>query len=350
MPISRPGLKVSTSFLSALQAWPAKTVLSFCWLGSSTCPFLPVADDRSKAGPVISKPVSSEPSKSASPSPPPPLIAEAGSVLPAAVTLVHAESPVAVDTTEEPPPEDPADILEPISATTTVPGGPVLPQEAPVLDPDSEKEAAASPVLEPPPQPVLTQMPMDEEVLPVEPVTTQAEAPQPEELSLTLPGVSPTPSPSLEEASKETVESNGVLEEEMADPVPEVQPCQTEPAMESPIAQPEELAKEQPFGSGAPGKQEAEELEEEPESDISPISEPEEVKVEVVAVAAEAPVATLPAEEEEPEQEEEDSSQEPVEKPEQSVQLPAEPLESTEVTTQGECRPGGTGLGQKLPV
>ncbi|KAJ6653850.1 hypothetical protein lerEdw1_008647 [Lerista edwardsae] len=289
-------------------------------------------DDRPKAGPVISKPVSSEPSKSASPSPPPPLIAEAESGLPATVTLVHAESPIAVDTTEEPP-EDPADILEPISATTTVPGGPVLPQEAPVLDPESEKEAVASPILEPPPQPVLTQMPMDEEVLPVEPVTTQAEAPQLEELPLTLPGASPTPSPSLEEVSKETVESNGVLEEETAEPVPEVQPCQTEPALESPIAQPEELAVS--FGSEVLGKQEAEEPEEEPESDVSPISEPEEVKAEVVApVAAAAPVATPPAEEEEEPEPEEEDSQEPVEKEEQSVQPPAEPLESTEVTTQ----------------
>ncbi|XP_066476040.1 eukaryotic translation initiation factor 4 gamma 1 isoform X3 [Tiliqua scincoides] len=289
-------------------------------------------DDRSKAGPVISKPVSLEPSKSASPSPPPPLIAEAESVLPAAVTLVHRESPIAVDTTEEPePPEEPADILEPISATTTVPGGPVLPQEAPVLEAESEKEAAASPVLEPSPQPVLTEMPMEEEVLPVEPVTTQEEAPPSEELPVTLPGVSPTPPPSLEEVSKGSVESNGVLEEEAPEPVPEVHPCQAEPAVESPIAQPEELSAV-PFELGVVGKQEAEEQEEEPESDISPISEPEEIKAEVVA-AVEAPVATPPAEEEEPEQEEEDS-EEPVEKQEQSVQPPAEPLESVEVTTQ----------------
>lgn len=287
-------------------------------------------DDRPKAGPVISKPVSLEPSKSASPSPPPPLIAEAESVLPAAVTLVHTESPIAVDTTEEPP-EEPADIPEPISATTTVPGGPVLSQEAPVLDAETQKEAAASPILEPPSQPVLTEMPMEEEVLPAEPVTTQEEAPPSEELPVTLPDVSPTPPPLPEEVSKEAVESNGVLEEETPEPVPESQPCQTELAIESPIAQPEELATV-PIGVGIVGKQEVEEPEEEPESDVSPISEPEEVKAEVEEVAA-APVSTTPAEEEEPEQEEEEYD-EPVEKQEQSVQPPAEPLESVEVTTQ----------------
>ncbi|XP_053162664.1 eukaryotic translation initiation factor 4 gamma 1 isoform X12 [Hemicordylus capensis] len=286
-------------------------------------------DDRSKASPVISKPVSLEPSKSASPSPPPPLIAEAETALPADVTLVHAESPLPADTTEEPT-EEPAGILEPICATTTVPGGPVLPQEAPVLDTEPQEEAAASPILEPPPQPVPTEMLTEEEAIPVEPVTIQEEAPQPEELPVPLPAAPATTPLLLEEVPAGLVESNGVLEEETPEPVPEAPVCQPELAVESPIAQPEELAP--PFGLEVLGKQEAEEPEEQPESDISPISEPEEVKAEEVV----APPATPPAEMEEPEQEEEEEEEceEAVEMQEQSVQPEAAPLESTEVATQ----------------
>ncbi|XP_025025330.1 eukaryotic translation initiation factor 4 gamma 1 isoform X6 [Python bivittatus] len=278
-------------------------------------------DERSKASPVVSKPISLETSKSASPSPPPPLT-EVEPVQPATVTLVRPESPVAVDTREELL-EVPEVILEPISTTTTVPGGLVPPLESLVLDTEPREEVAASLVSELPSQP--PEMPVDEEVVAEETVVIQQEASQPEEPPLTLPGA-PVPSPSLEEVPEGVIESNGVLEEEPVEAMPEVPPCEPESAMESPIAQPEEQAI--PYGLGTPGKQEAEEPEEQPESDVSPISEPEEVKPEEVVV----PVAT-PAVEEEAEPEEEEV-EEAAKVPEQSAQPVAAPLETTEVTTQ----------------
>uniref|UniRef100_A0ABM5G412 Eukaryotic translation initiation factor 4 gamma 1 isoform X3 n=1 Tax=Pogona vitticeps TaxID=103695 RepID=A0ABM5G412_9SAUR len=290
-------------------------------------------DDRPKPGPGAGKPVSSETSKSASPSPPPPLIAEAEPALPAAVPLVRAESPITVDTTEEPP-EAPADILEPVSATTTVPGGPLLPPEAPVLDTDTREEVAASPILEVPSQPE-TAMEEEEEEVPVEKMTTPLEASPPEEeeeeeeeeLPVAPPAAPPTPPP-LEETSKTVVvESNGVPEEDMPETTPETSPpCPLDSAVESPIVQPEELAApDEPEG-------EVEEPKEQPESDVSPISEPEEVKAEESAAP---PVPAPPAEEEEeePDQEEEEE-EEPVEVPEQSAQPAAAPMETVEMTTQ----------------
>ncbi|XP_026574665.1 eukaryotic translation initiation factor 4 gamma 1 isoform X5 [Pseudonaja textilis] len=282
-------------------------------------------DDRSKTGPVVSKPVSLETSKSASPSPPPPLT-EVEPVQPATVTLVRPESPVAVDTREELL-EVPEDILEPVSTTTTVPGGLVPPPESFVLDTEPQEEVAASPVLEIPSQPP-PETQVEEEVVAEETVVTQQEAFQPEEPPLALPCAPPDPSPPLEEVAAEAgeaIESNGVLEEEPLEAMPEVPPCEPEPAIESPIAQPEEQAI--PAGLETPEKQEAEEPEEEPESDISPISEPEEVKPEEVII----PVAA-PAVEEETEPEEE--VEEAVEVPEQSAEPVVAPLEITE-TTEG---------------
>ncbi|XP_044290315.1 eukaryotic translation initiation factor 4 gamma 1 isoform X2 [Varanus komodoensis] len=291
-------------------------------------------DDRPKAGPVLTNPVSLETSKSASPSPPPPLIPEAEPVLPAAVALAHPESPEEVDTTEELP-EVPTDILEPTSTTTTVPGGPMLPQEAPVVDTESREEAAASPILELPSQP---EMPTEEEEVPAEPVTALQETPPPEELPVLLLGAPPTPPPSLEEAAEVPVESNGVLEEDaVLEPVPEAHPPEAALAMESPIAQPEELA--MPYQLGALGKQEPEEPEEEPPvSDVSPISEPEEVKAEEVV----APLAATPAEAEEPEQqeeeeeaEEEEAEEEEAEEEEAEEEEAEEEEEPAEVPEQG---------------
>uniref|UniRef100_A0A670ZST9 Eukaryotic translation initiation factor 4 gamma 1 n=1 Tax=Pseudonaja textilis TaxID=8673 RepID=A0A670ZST9_PSETE len=230
----------------------------------------------------LSKPVSLETSKSASPSPPPPLT-EVEPVQPATVTLVRPESPVAVDTREELL-EVPEDILEPVSTTTTVPGGLVPPPESFVLDTEPQEEVAASPVLEIPSQPP-PETQVEEEVVAEETVVTQQEAFQPEEPPLALPCAPPDPSPPLEEVAAEAgeaIESNGVLEEEPLEAMPEVPPCEPEPAIESPIAQPEEQAI--PAGLETPEKQEAEEPEEEPESDISPISEPEEVKPEEVII------------------------------------------------------------------
>ncbi|KAK9401375.1 eukaryotic translation initiation factor 4 gamma 1 [Crotalus adamanteus] len=293
-------------------------------------------DDRSKATPVVSKPVSLEPSKSASPSPPPPLT-EVEPVQPAAVTLVRPESPVAVDTREELP-EVPEDILEPISATTTVPGGLVPPPESFVLDTEPREEVAASPVLEVPSQPPPETLVDEEVAAPAaaaeeeETVVTQQEVSQPEEPPVTLPCAPPVPSPSPEEVAEEAIESNGVLEEELLEAVPEVPPSEPESPMESPIAQPEE--EEVPSGLGIPEKQEAEEPEESPESDISPISEPEEVKPEEVVVPLTA-APVVEEEEVEAEAEAEEEVEEMAEVPEQSAQpVTAQPLETTEVTTQ----------------
>uniref|UniRef100_A0A670ZSK1 Eukaryotic translation initiation factor 4 gamma 1 n=1 Tax=Pseudonaja textilis TaxID=8673 RepID=A0A670ZSK1_PSETE len=169
------------------------------------------------------------------------------------------------------------------------------------------------PVLEIPSQPP-PETQVEEEVVAEETVVTQQEAFQPEEPPLALPCAPPDPSPPLEEVAAEAgeaIESNGVLEEEPLEAMPEVPPCEPEPAIESPIAQPEEQAI--PAGLETPEKQEAEEPEEEPESDISPISEPEEVKPEEVII----PVAA-PAVEEETEPEEE--VEEAVEVPEQSAE------------------------------
>uniref|UniRef100_A0A670ZSI5 Eukaryotic translation initiation factor 4 gamma 1 n=1 Tax=Pseudonaja textilis TaxID=8673 RepID=A0A670ZSI5_PSETE len=183
------------------------------------------------------------------------------------------------------------------------------------------------PVLEIPSQPP-PETQVEEEVVAEETVVTQQEAFQPEEPPLALPCAPPDPSPPLEEVAAEAgeaIESNGVLEEEPLEAMPEVPPCEPEPAIESPIAQPEEQAI--PAGLETPEKQEAEEPEEEPESDISPISEPEEVKPEEVII----PVAA-PAVEEETEPEEE--VEEAVEVPEQSAEPVVAPLEITE-TTEG---------------
>nr|XP_056706152.1 eukaryotic translation initiation factor 4 gamma 1 [Euleptes europaea] len=297
-------------------------------------------DDRPKTGPVISKSICSETSISESPSPPPPLIteAEAETALPAAVSLVHAESPLTVDTTEELP-EVPADILEPVSATTTVPGGPVLPPEAPDSDPEPQEEPAANPLSELPPQPAPTEVLMDEgeeeEAAAAEIVTPQPEAPPPEELPETLPSDPPTPPPLLEEPPEGSAEANGVPEEEPPEPMLEPHLCQPEPTAEPPVVQPEELPI--PNGVEVPGNQPegGDEPKEPPESDVSPISEPEEVKAEEPAEVP--PPATPPPEEEEEEEEpepEEAESEEPAETQEQSALPAAAPSESTEATVQ----------------
>ncbi|KAM9127425.1 eukaryotic translation initiation factor 4 gamma 1 isoform 5-T5 [Pangshura tecta] len=285
-------------------------------------------DDRPKPVPVVSKPVSLEPSKSASPSPPPPLIAEVEPMLLAPVPLVPLEGPVDMDTKAELA-EAPAVAREPLKATTTVPGGMEQPEEAPTLDIEPQEEAAATPVLEPPAQPVLVEA--QEAAAPVEevaPVEVTLEEMTLEEELPAKPAASPSPPPPQEEASSEAaVESNGVWEE-TPEPVAEPPVCQPEPVVESPVAQPEELVL--PNGLEVPGKQEADEPEEQPESDVSPISEPEEVKAEEPASPASPPAE----EEEEEEQEEEEECEEPLEAPEQNFPLEAPLSQSSEEITQ----------------
>uniref|UniRef100_A0A8C0BLU5 Eukaryotic translation initiation factor 4 gamma 1 n=1 Tax=Buteo japonicus TaxID=224669 RepID=A0A8C0BLU5_9AVES len=97
-----------------------------------------LADDRPKPALVVSKPVSLEPSKSASPSPPPPLIPEVEPVVLSAVTLVPMEPPVDADTKVELG-EAPPDPHKTFSAITTVPGAAELPL---VPAPDMDTVAA----------------------------------------------------------------------------------------------------------------------------------------------------------------------------------------------------------------
>ncbi|NXD16377.1 IF4G1 factor, partial [Nothocercus nigrocapillus] len=218
------------------------------------------------------KPVSLEPSKSASPSPPPPLIPEAEPVLPSAVTLVPMEPPVDADTKAELG-EAPPEPHKTFSAITTVPGVvdvPLVP--APDVDTVVLEEEAAIPLLEPAP-----------------------EVPE-------LPEALPAPAPCPEDAA-DAAEANG-LSEEVPEPLLEAPVCQLAPepapepvpapVLDSPIAQPEEL----PLPNGVEGADKAEPSEEQPESDVSPISEPEE------PAQPDTP-SSPPAEEEEEEEESE---------------------------------------------
>uniref|UniRef100_A0A663MV85 Eukaryotic translation initiation factor 4 gamma 1 n=1 Tax=Athene cunicularia TaxID=194338 RepID=A0A663MV85_ATHCN len=212
---------------------------------------------------VVSKPVSLEPSKSASPSPPPPLIPEVEPVVLSAVTLVPMEPPVDVDTKVEQG-EAPPDPHKTFSAITTVPGAVELPLvPAPNMDTvavaveegeeEVEEEVAAIPL----PEPTL-QAPVPPEASPV-PIVPPMPAVPPAPEAPAKPA-SPSPPPPREEpcpepAAEPAAEANGVLEE---------------------VAEPSE---------------------EQPESDVSPISEPEEL-------AQASTPASPPAEEEEEEESE----------------------------------------------
>ncbi|NXI01748.1 IF4G1 factor, partial [Pachycephala philippinensis] len=186
------------------------------------------------------------PSKSASPSPPPPLIPEAEPVVLSPVTLL---------------PLVPAPSMDTVAAE----------------EEEEEEEDVAIPLPEPSPQ-----EPVPPEVPPVAVVPPMPAVP--------LVPAAPSPPPPAAEA-------NGVLEE-TPEPVPEVPLCQPVPVSEpvpvptldSPIAQPEEL----PLPNGVEGTSKVEPSEEQPESDVSPISEPEEP-------AQPGTPASPPAEEEEEE-------------------------------------------------
>lgn len=114
-------------------------------------------DDRPKPALVVSKPVSLEPSKSASPSPPPPLIPEVEPVVLSAVTLVPMEPPVDADTKVELG-EAPPDPHKTFSAITTVPGAAELPlvpapnMDTVAVEEEEEEEEVAIPLPEPTPQ------------------------------------------------------------------------------------------------------------------------------------------------------------------------------------------------------
>ncbi|NXJ72070.1 IF4G1 factor, partial [Rostratula benghalensis] len=251
-----------------------------------------------------------EPSKSASPSPPPPLIPEVEPVVLSAVTLPLLPAPHmdTVPTEEEEEEEE-------------------------------EEEVAAIPLPEPTPQ-----APLPPEVLPVPvvlpmpavPQVPAAPSPPPPHVAPQAPEApakpaSPSPLPPREEppaaaTAEPPAEPNGLLEE-VPEPVPEVPVCQpvlvaapvAVPTLDSPLAQPQEL----PLPNGVEGAGRAEPSEEQPESDVSPISEPEET-------AQPSTPASPPAEEEE--EEESEGLGEPQER--SSSPTPA-PSQTSEATSQG---------------
>ncbi|NXN64045.1 IF4G1 factor, partial [Himantopus himantopus] len=217
-----------------------------------------------------------DPSKSASPSPPPPLIPEVEPVVLSAVTLLPLVPAPEMDTVAAEEEEEVA-----ISLPEPTPQAPVPPEVPPV--PVVPPMPAVPPVLATPsPPPVVPQAPE----APAKPASPSPPLPREE--------------PCLELAAEPATEANGVLEE-VPEPVPEVPVCQPVPVpapvpvptLDSPIAQPEEL----PLPNGVEGAVKAEPSEEQPESDVSPISEPEEP-------AQPGTPASPPAEEEEEEEEE----------------------------------------------
>ncbi|XP_072200193.1 eukaryotic translation initiation factor 4 gamma 1 isoform X3 [Excalfactoria chinensis] len=306
-------------------------------------------DDRPKPALVVSKPVSLEPSKSASPSPPPPLIPEVEPVVMPAVTLVPMEPPVEADTKVELG-EAPPDLHQTFSAITTVPGAGELPLVPPpdmdtvaVVEEEvaEEEEEVAVPLLEPTLQaPTLPEVP-SVPVAPLMPaVPPVPAAPSPPLVVPLVPEApakpaSPSPPPPQEEPCPEPVaepaaEANGVLEE-VPEPQPEAPVCQpvpvpvsepapvpvSAPTLDSPIVQPEEL----PLPNGMEGSSKVEPSEEQPESDISPISEPEE--------PAQPGTPTSP-----PAEEEEEESEGPADAQERSSSPAPAPSQTLEATVQ----------------
>ncbi|NXY26338.1 IF4G1 factor, partial [Atrichornis clamosus] len=215
------------------------------------------------------------PSKSASPSPPPPLIPEVEPVVLSTVTLLPLAPTPNMDTVaaeEEEEEEEEEEVAVPLPESTLQEPVPHEVPPVPVVPP-----IPAVPLVPaaPSPPPVVLQAP---------------EAP--------AKPASPSPPPPREEPCPEpTGEANGVLEE-TPELVPEVPLCQPVPfsepvpasTLDSPIAQPEEL----PLPNGVEGTSKVEPSEEQPESDVSPISEPEEL-------AQPGTPASPPAEEEEEE-------------------------------------------------
>ncbi|NXW10449.1 IF4G1 factor, partial [Fregetta grallaria] len=248
------------------------------------------------------KPVSLEPSKSASPSPPPPLIPEVEPVVLSAVTLLPLVPTPDMDTVAVEEEEEEEEVTIPCPEPT--PQAPVLPEVPPV------------PVV--PPVPAMPPVPAAPSPPPIVPQAPEAPA-KPASPSPPPPREEPCPEPAAEPAA----EANGVLEE-APEPVPEAPVCQPVPApvpaptLDSPIAQPEEL----PLPNGVEGTGKAEPSEEQPESDVSPISEPEEP-------AQPSTPASPPAEEEEEE------SEGPSEAQERSSSPTPAPSQTSEATAQG---------------
>ncbi|NXQ74518.1 IF4G1 factor, partial [Quiscalus mexicanus] len=218
---------------------------------------------------------SRRPSKSASPSPPPPLIPEVEPVVLSPVTLLPLVPAPNMDTVAAEEEEEEEEEKVAISLPETTLQEPVPPEVPPV--------------------PTVPSMP----AVPLVPAAPSPPPVVPQALEAPAKPASPSPPPPREEPCPEPTEANGVLEE-TPETVPEAPVCQPVPVSEpvpvptldSPVAQAEEL----PLPNGVEGTSKAEPSEEQPESDVSPISEPEEP-------AQPGTPASPPAEEEEEESE-----------------------------------------------
>ncbi|NWZ00551.1 IF4G1 factor, partial [Loxia curvirostra] len=250
---------------------------------------------------------SRRPSKSASPSPPPPLIPEVEPVVLSPVTLLPLVPTPNMDTVaaEEEEEEEEEEV------TVSLP--------EPTLQEPVPPEVPLVPVV--PSIPAVPLVPAASSPPPVVPQAPEASAKP----------ASPSPTPPREEPCPEpAAEANGVLEE-TPETVPEAPLCQPVPVSEpvpvptldSPVAQPEEL----PLPNGVEGTSKVEPSEEQPESDVSPISEPEEP-------AQPGTPASPPAEEEEEE------SEGPGETQERSLSPAPAPSQISEATAQGCWRLG----------
>ncbi|NXI38556.1 IF4G1 factor, partial [Galbula dea] len=260
-------------------------------------------DDRPKPALVVSKPVSLEPSKSASPSPPPPLIPEVEPVVLPAVALLPLMSTPDMDM---------------VAAEVEDEEEVAIPLPEPALQASAPPEVPTVPIV--PSMPAVPLMPAAPSLPPVVPQASETPAKP----------ASPSPLPSQEEPCPEppaepAAEANGVLEE-VPELVPEAPMCQPAPVpvpvptptLDSPIAQPEELS----LPNGVEGTNKVEPSEEQPESDVSPISEPEEL-------AQPSPPASPP------EEEEEEESEGPGEAQERSTSPAPAPSQTSEATAQG---------------
>ncbi|KAM4693285.1 eukaryotic translation initiation factor 4 gamma 1 isoform 2-T3 [Discoglossus pictus] len=266
--------------------------------GESThVPVVVRPDDGSKNTQVLIKPASDSPS--------PPLPAEAEpdmtdvcvTDMPVEDTIPDVAPPLLeIPTTKEVPLIEThviptvslqeAQIPEAVSPVETT----HTPQEVPDVDtpmtPEPQPEIVTSqPVTEklPPPQPDIPALLKEEspiltaEAIPtIQPFTLEQQAepspPEPEE-----PTLEPTQEEVTQElpASSAELQTNGLSEEVT---VPPIQPqtlstCQSEPTLESPIAQPDELLLTN--GEGNPGEQEPKTQDTQPEAHVSPIAEPE---------------------------------------------------------------------------
>ncbi|XP_018430534.1 PREDICTED: eukaryotic translation initiation factor 4 gamma 1 [Nanorana parkeri] len=202
-----------------------------------------------------------------------------------------------------------------VQQADTLPEAPVVqpPEESNIYSPPSDESVSQEAALQQQDTPVVAPETEFEEPAPPtqispEPLAAETKEPAPESVQ---------GSNSLEDPLATTdVQTNG-LSEEVSVPPAHLEPqsvCHSEPTLDSPIAQPEELLTN---GEGCPGLQEVDAQDTEPEAHVSPIAEPEEQLV---------PAA-------DPTPEEEDTGKEPIAEPEQT---PAQaPKQSTDVYMPG---------------